>query len=252
MSRAKFTRTLAFDDMIFLGRAFKPTWWSLALTIVAVALFVALGLWQLDRADYKNSIKTRYEQRLAAEYLNFEAKNSLDDIEFSKVLVRGKYDNKHNFLVDNKLYQGKAGYHVLTPLALDNSDLLVLVNRGWVNLGASRSQLPAIHPLAIDDQIAGTISVPDLKGYRLGSVELGNTWPQVIPFIDIEALQQQFSNRLLPFIIWLAPEQSGHYIRAWNPLWADPEKSRAYATQWFSFAVIACLLFIIMNLRKIE
>jgi len=56
----------------------------------------------------------------------------------------------------------------------------------------------------------------------------------------------------LPVVLWLAPEQSGAFVRDWNPVWMKPEKSRAYATQWFAFALIALVFFVILNLRKIE
>ena len=39
--------------MIIGKRVFVPTAWSIVLTAAGVALFVSLGLWQLERADYK-------------------------------------------------------------------------------------------------------------------------------------------------------------------------------------------------------
>ncbi len=238
--------------MIFWGRKFKAAWWSVVLTATGVILFISLGQWQLERAAYKDSIKQKFTQRLGQEYQVFKAGDSLDDLEFRKLILEGQYDNAHSFLVDNQLHQGKAGYHVLTPMQLANSDRIILVNRGWVEWGPSREHVPKILQPLEPRSVAGIARVPDEQGFRLGQVELGENWPQVIPFIDIAALQQQFSDRLLPLILWLAPDQQGHYIRAWNPVWANPEKSRAYATQWFSFALISCVLFIVLNLRKVE
>ncbi len=248
----KFTRSPACDDMIFWGRKFKAAWWSVWLTVIGVILFVSLGQWQLERAAYKDSIKQKFEQRLKQEYQVFNAGDSLDDLEFRKLILEGQFDNAHSFLVDNQIHQGKAGYHVLTPVQLANSDRIILVNRGWVQWGPSRERLPDIPQPLGSGRVAGIAKVPDEQGFRLGKVELGDNWPQVIPFIDIAALQRQFSDQLLPLILWLAPDQQGHYIRVWAPVWADPEKSRAYATQWFSFALISCVLFIGLNLRKVE
>jgi surfeit locus 1 family protein len=87
---------------------------------------------------------------------------------------------------------------------------------------------------------------------RLGDPGSADRWPRLIPYIDIESLQAQFSDQLLPNVLWLAPEQEGHYVRDWNPVWMRPEKSRAYATQWFAFALLALVFFVILNLRKIE
>ena len=86
----------------------------------------------------------------------------------------------------------------------------------------------------------------------MGGVHLSGRWPQLLPYIDIEALQGAFDGRLQPWILWLAPEQPGAYVRDWQPVWMRPEKSRAYALQWFAFALLALVFFIILNLRKIE
>ena len=38
------------------------------------------------------------------------------------------------FLLDNRVHQERAGYHVLTPFRADGAEAVVLVNRGWVPL----------------------------------------------------------------------------------------------------------------------
>ena len=54
--------------MTIFGRLFQPAWWSIGLTLLGVALFCSLGVWQLQRADYKSGIMTLYQQRLAEDY----------------------------------------------------------------------------------------------------------------------------------------------------------------------------------------
>ena len=164
--------------------------------------------------------------------------------------MNGRYDLSHSLLVDNQLYRGQAGYHVITPFIISGGDKIMLINRGWVALGKSRDRLPLIEAPVVDESVRGIVRIPDTGGFRMGEVSLLDKWPQVIPFIDIEAMQVGFQNRLLPLIIWLDPAQPGHYQRHWNPVWLDPGKSRAYAWQWFSFAAIALALFIGLNLKK--
>jgi len=173
-------------------------------------------------------------------------------MEFRKIIISGQYDLSRTLLIDNQLYQGQAGYHVLTPFELNRGDKIVLVNRGWVPLGHTREQLPRIEVPVVDGQVRGIVSIPHTGGFRMGQVSLRDVWPQVIPYIDIDALQVGFQNRLLPMTLWLDPGQAGHYRRHWNPVWADPEKSRAYAWQWFAFAAISLVLFIGLNLEKRE
>jgi surfeit locus 1 family protein len=238
--------------MMIGHRRFKPAWWAIALTAGGVSLCIALGLWQLDRAALKESIELKFEQRLGERYQVFSAGDTLDDIEYRKLLLQGSYDNTRHLLVDNQLHRGTAGYYVLTPLKLKDSDDLILVNRGWAAWGVSREELPPIPPATSANGVAGIANYPNEPALRLGGINPSERWPQLIPYIDIEALQAQFSGRLLPVVLWLAPEQSGAFVREWNPVWMKPEKSRAYAAQWFAFALIALVFFVILNLRKIE
>ena len=238
--------------MIIAGRRFKPAGWSILLTLAAVVLFVALGNWQLQRAAYKASIEQKFNQRLGEDYRRLRQDADLEDIEYRKLRLSGRYESRHTLLLDNQLHQGRAGYHVLTPFELNDSDAVILVDRGWAAWGDDRETLPAIEPAGAAESIAGIAYRPELSVFRLGRVELGDEWPQLIPFLDLDALRVQYSERLLPVVLWLAPEQPGSYLRDWQPVWLPPEKSRAYAAQWFCFAGVALLLFFILNLRKIE
>ena len=237
--------------MTIFGRPFSPPWWSILVTLLGVSLFVTLGLWQLSRAELKSGIMELYQQRLSEEYLQ---PGPLDfassDLQYLRVELAGEYDLSRQLLVDNRLHNGRAGYHVLTPWVMANGAGILLVNRGWVAQGATRAELPQLEVPVLESAIRGILVRPDNSGFRLGEVNLGVEWPQVIPFIDMDALQAQFPGPLLPVILWLAPESQGAYVREWIPVWADPEKSRAYAVQWFSFAAIAVLLFFGLNLRK--
>lgn len=238
--------------MKFGDREFVPAGWSILLTCFGVALFCALGYWQLERAAFKEQIRLKYTERLAAGYQRYVPDEAVADMTYRRFLFEGRYDNQHHFLLDNQVHEGRAGYHVLTPFELKDSDAIVLVNRGWAPWGPTRETLPAIRPARIEGQLKGIVHIPEVTGFRLGDIELDQQWPQLLPYVDLEILREKYSDRLLPMILWLAPEQPGEYLREWSPVWLPPEKSRAYAVQWFSFAAIALALFFILNLRKIE
>ena len=238
--------------MNFAGRKFSPPLWSILLTIAGMGLFLALGLWQLERAAFKDSVKLKFEQRLAQDYQTLDSDDDLADVQYRKLKFSGRYENSQHFLLDNQVHKGRAGYQVITPLLLTDSDSIVLVNRGWAPWGDSREQLPEILPPRTPGEVSGIAFVPGEPALSLGGVKLSGNWPQLIPYVDIAALRQQYSQQLLPMVLWMAPEQPGAYVRDWDPIWLPPEKSRAYAVQWFSFAVVALVLFVVLNLRKIE
>jgi len=238
--------------MIILKRRFKPSAVMTVIALSAVVIFTKLGMWQLDRADFKETVKMQFETRLAADYQRFSALDSLADIDYRNLILEGEFDISRTVLVDNILFEGRAGYNVLTPFILSGSQKAVLVNRGWVALGNSRDILPVIELPVLLNKVKGIASVPNTDGFRMGKVSLTNSWPQVIPFVDVDAMQESFPDGLLPLMLWLAPDQPGYYQRSWYPVWADPEKSRAYALQWFIFALIAVGLYLFLNLRKLE
>lgn len=221
------------------------------LAFSSIAVFIGLGVWQLDRAAYKQTIVDRFKARLSADFEPFEKVENWSSIEYRRVILLGNYDNQRTLLLDNQLSRGKAGYHVLTPFELVSGDL-ILVNRGWISAGNSRQQLPTIKMPKSLHEVKGAVVMPVPEGFRMGEVTITEHWPQVIPFIDISALQFGFDNRLLPIVVWLAPEQDDYYERDWQPVWLAPEKSEAYAVQWFSFAAIVLILFIFLNLRKLD
>ena len=236
--------------MIIFKRRFRPTLRATSMALVGFAVFVALGMWQLERADYKDFIQQKFETRLEADYRQLDIHAALADIEFQKLELPGQYDLSRTILVDNQVHQGLAGYYVLSPFELSASNDILLVNRGWIALGKSREILPAIEMPVNDGVVRGIASVPGDDIFRMGSISLQDNWPQVVPFIDIEAMQTRFSGRLLPMVLWLGPEQAGHYPREWNPVWAKPERSRAYAWQWFTFGALSLILYLVLNFRK--
>lgn len=234
------------------GRRFAPAIWSVLVTVAGVALFVALGLWQLDRAAYKDELQTRFEQRLAQDYRSLDPKADLDDIQYRKLRLKGRYIEGQHFLLDNQVNRGRAGYHVLTPFRLAGGDRVILVNRGWAAWGETRTPLPAIRSPAVEDMAQGIAFVPEAPALKLVELRLAGDWPELLPYLELDTLRQQYSAELLPMVLWLAPEMPGAYLREWDPIWLPPEKSRAYAVQWFSFAGVALVLFIFLNLRKSE
>ena len=234
------------------GRVFRPPVWSVLLTLAGVILFSALGLWQLERAAVKQAIEDSYAARLESDYQPYRADESPEDMVYRRLWLEGRFDNDHHFLLDNRVQQGRAGYNVLTPFRLRDSDTIVLVDRGWAPWGARRDPLPEIQPAPAGDRVFGIVHVPEKSRFQMGRVELAAAWPQLIPYLDLELLREQYSPRLLPMVLWMAPESEDKYVREWQPVWMPPEKSRAYAVQWFSFAAIALVLFVVLNLRKAE
>jgi surfeit locus 1 family protein len=115
----------------------KPVF-LLVLLLLAVTLFaglLALGVWQLQRLQWKLALIDRIEQRVHAapvappgpsQWLTINRESN----EYSRVQVTGRFDHNRATLVRASTELGR-GFWVVTPLQT-STGFWVLVNRGFV------------------------------------------------------------------------------------------------------------------------
>ena len=189
------------------------------VTLLLLPVFTALGLWQLERAEQKRALVEHYEARSEDPPLHLSGtQRDAEHLRNRRILARGHYDARHQLLLDNQIHRSRPGYHVLTPFRLEGDNVSVLVNRGWVSLGATRDQLPDVHVSQDPRTIAGKVHIPSAPPLLLG--ESGDTvpgWPKVIQWIDHAALERRLETLLLPFTLRLSPHSVDGYVRDWNP-----------------------------------
>lgn len=102
----------------------------LILCTVLAALFAGLGVWQLERLNWKRALIATVDARLSAPAQDpVVLRPWSDDLAYTKVRVRGVFLHDHETLVLAVTERG-AGYWVMTPLVTDAG--VVLVNRGFV------------------------------------------------------------------------------------------------------------------------
>ncbi len=116
--------------------------WIITTIIVlfAVGVMVRLGIWQLDRLKWRQSFNEHYLAQIEAPTLNlnYETDNSdLLNMEYRKIEVEGVYDFEHEVYLQNQVYDNLPGYHVLTPLLINNGAKAIIVNRGWIPMDYS-------------------------------------------------------------------------------------------------------------------
>ena len=234
---------------------FQPGWLATAATVCLLPLFILLGLWQLDRAEQKRALIENYVARSDEPPLRLVGEQAdAAHMRNRRVFARGHYDSSRQLLLDNKIQQSRPGYHVLTPFFLSDEQVAVLVNRGWVPLGASRERLPEIGTGEQSRTVTGVVHVPSPPPLALGdSGDSVPGWPKVIQRVDRIALEQRLQTRLLPYTVRLSPQEDDGYIRDWKPHFRTPtEKHQAYAVTWFGFAVLLLVLFVGLNLSRIH
>lgn len=225
--------------------SFKPGW-AVSLGFVAlVALFVSLGLWQLQRAEAKRALMADRAARLREAPVRLSrAATDPEALRYRRVEATGEYDAAHQFLLDNQLHQGQPGYWVLTPLRLPDG-AAVLVNRGWVPQGADRRQLPAVELHTTQVQVSGVVERFPRVGFRLAGAEIpAPGWPARVQVAEPGPLAERLGYPILPYQVLLNPAAGEGYVRDWTPPALGPEKNLGYAVQWFLFAAVATILYL--------
>ena len=224
---------------------FAPRPLATLLTLAATILFAALGDWQLDRAAEKRAQAADFAGNEPAIELPFDSRELP---RYRRVTARGRYDSEHQFLLDNRTRDGRAGVEVLTPFLLSDGGAIV-VNRGWLPLGADRAVLPSV-PVATDARrVAGR-----LDRFPRPSIELASTpgagWPRIVSFPRGEDLARMLGRELHPQQILLDGAEPDGYARDWRLPGTTPMRHLGYAIQWFAFAATAVAIWIAVSLRR--
>jgi len=232
------------------SRIFSPKIFTTLLTIVMMALLISLGRWQLRRADEKRVLFDSFASGTDATQIIELATPPLK--RYQHIEAVGHYDQSRQVLIDNMVNAGGAGYFVITPFALTGGGWL-LVNRGWVPLGASRAERPAI-PVADDTRrLRGRADHMPSAGIQLGArAELKPPFPVVAPFpsrTEIAGLLHETSWTSATDLVLLDPGEPDGYVRNWSAPGFPPLRHIAYAVQWFALALTLFVIYVVTNLR---
>lgn len=220
---------------------------TLTLGVLAV-LFLRLGFWQLDRKAEKEKLFERFRD---APELGIEQALAAEE-EFARVEAYGRYDPERHLLLDNRIWNGRAGVHVLTPFTLGDGRSL-LVNRGWLPLAPDRRSLPDFATGGEARSLRGRLVRPSAGGPRLGGADelSDNRWPQLVTYLDVDAAGTALGKPLQPWIVQLdAADGSGFGDRQWTPAVMTPQVHGAYAVQWLALAAAAAIIWFTLGLRR--
>jgi surfeit locus 1 family protein len=236
------------------SRRFRPRWWAAALTLVFATITIHLGNWQATRAEYKIEQQRLLDEALAAPLKNFaELANdqALDrgiTFRYRGVNLAGEFDAEKLFFVDNKIQDGKAGYGVLQLVRATAGDVKksVLVDRGWIAANNDRSKLPLLDtPKGIVD-IVGRVNLPISRNPGTADNNAGDLR---INYVNIDELAKRLGLALEPYIV--EQTQGAGFLNTPRAApAANYQKNRAYQLQWYAFAGLSIVLFLVLSFRK--
>ena len=208
-------------------------------SIFFVIVFVFLGVWQIERAAHKEGLLQAFNSEQESPPIRLTSQSP----DWSRVFVDGIFDSSRQILIDNQIHKGKVGYKIFTPFRFDDNKI-VLVDRGWIGQGQSRSDLPQLNILEKKSRIIATVTNPE-QGVLAGSELLTNEWPRVSQTKAVEVIASAFKEPILDIVLVLDPgsSQITEFIQI-KPFAITPVKHYGYAMQWFTMSIVLLGMFL--------
>jgi len=219
------------------------------ILLVLLSVFVSAGVWQLGRAGEKYDLRAAFSAGSITGVLGKLVDDAeADDYRFRRFELQGRYDTHHQILLDSIVEGGRSGYLVLTPFHTDGQT--VMVNRGWIAASADRNILPDINVPGETRTIRARLNRFPVPGMRLAAPVVDpNVWPQRMLFPARDELAAALNKPVPDYQLLLESDQEDGYVRDWRAVDVGPERHYGYAFQWFAFALMAFVIFCVLNLR---
>src|SRR3982750_2694143 len=99
-----------------------------ALALAGAALFVRLGIWQLDRLHQRRQRNALVMARIAGRPVDWTALPRDTTSHYRRVRLSGAPDYGHEIVLVGRSREGSPGVNLVTPLRVPGSDTSVLVN----------------------------------------------------------------------------------------------------------------------------
>ncbi len=218
-----------------------PRWRRLVAIVAALAgmvLTARLGFWQLDRAADKAARQIQLDQRAALPPLPADAlARQTDEAALQwqrRTVIGGRWVAAATVFLDNRPMNGRVGFHVVTPLRLDDGTA-VLVQRGWAPRDArQRDRLPPVQTPAQPVTIAARIVPAPSQLYALGPESDG----PIRQNLDIATAARLTGLSLRPVVLLQTDADADGLQRDWPAPATGIDKHHGYAVQWFALSAL--------------
>jgi surfeit locus 1 family protein len=223
-------------------------WIMTVAAVMAVAITLSLGRWQMGRAATKIEWQEQKTARQAMPVLGWadlheQTKDRLEALQLRTIRLEGVWLHEATVYLDNRSMSGQTGFIVVTPLINLMSRQAIWVQRGWVPRHLQdRTRLPPVPLTEGVVEVSGVFVPPPSKLFALGAEDTG----AIRQNIDIEAASQQWQLPLVHASVQQThaePPEPG-LRRDWPVVVSDVHKHYGYAVQWFSLSALILLLYV--------
>jgi len=220
----------------------------LAMAAVGVCVTLSLGMWQLGRASEKTTLQEARTQQANKDALDGrslkgspEAVAQRSELIYRRMVVTGRWLPKNTVYLDNRQMNAKPGFFVLTPLQIDGTGEVLVVQRGWAQRSfTDRAALPPVQTSDDLVQVQGHLAPWPSRLYDFGGAETG----PIRQNLDLTAYQQETGLKVLEVTLLQSGAPSEGLLREWPVVASGVEKHHGYAFQWFGLSGLIALLYV--------
>jgi surfeit locus 1 family protein len=236
---------------------FRPTLWPTIFTIPALIVLVGLGVWQLERLQWKEALIAERAERTTAEPVALPAAGAalspeqLAELDYRHATATGEFLHDHELYLAARTNAGAVGFQVVTPMRLAGGGV-VLVNRGWV---PDTLKEPATRAAG---QIAGLVTIDGAMRAPAGQhwLQPDNEPSKNIWFwADLPAMATAagVGENLVPVFLEAGPAANpGGYPLGGQTRVTLPNDHLQYAITWFSLAIALAVIYVIYHQRRAD
>jgi surfeit locus 1 family protein len=184
--------------------------WKITVTCAVLALgMIRASIWQWDRHIQKQELITTLRSTLEREVVELRSLlNSPPNWSaqtWRRVKLSGSFDFDREVIVRrNRGENDHAGFHVITPLKLDSSEIYVLVDRGFIPLGRHEREYRKRYHRPQHVELYGLVkeaSVPKLFAPNDPPASLDKPWVDLWIRVNVEAISKQLPYPVLPIYL---------------------------------------------------
>ena len=240
-------------------------WLVTLAAIVAVAVALRLGFWQLSRAHEKLALQASIQAQAALPALTASALSTSQttNILHRNITLSGHWLPQYTLFLDNRQMESKPGFFVVTPFEFVNPAIstkqTILVQRGWLPRNfIDRSKLPEIASESAELTITGRIALSPSKLFEFKGAQIG----AIRQNIEIDALAKEFKMDFLPYSLLQLDSNAtkaadtgktklpDQLLRNWAQPDYGSEKNYGYMVQWWALSAFIALLYVWFQLVR--
>lgn len=224
---------------------FRPSLLPSIAALAGVALMGYLGFWQQERSAEKRALQDVFDSRSQMAPVSIDANTEDVAMRYRHASADGAWLARGQIFLDNQVKNGAAGYHVITPLKLRNSERYLLVNRGWIKRGAAYPVPPHVEVPAGQVSVTGLLTVPAGRFLELSQQSIqGDVWQN----LTVERYRQSMHLDILPFVLLATVEWPTLEMVTERPD-ARADKHVEYMLTWYSLALTVAVLWVVLNVK---